>query len=566
MNLFRLKFLFLLVVGLSACKLGSSPDGEMIKPDALVAIPGTDAGLPYASVTEAQPKLSAAEMSFPVEAILPYRDCRLPMPKHNAKLVYVRSYSGGVKTPMIVKRDNEEPRAFERTDVLVTAKDKPVFLVLDSYRPVAWNIQAAPGARIDGVIANGHDGSVVFNGAAPSRTAILSRFTEDKSCRLRLKSPPRTPARIEAAFRADGSLHRISPENRRRWAAEYKEASKTFDADIRKHLKRSPDVSLEATSQHPAVLIGPAPSAPLQQVRPQKMQIIAGDKYTWGSTEVGVPIKVAARNQVAKRSAVTATRSSEAFLRAQERNRRIASAPPDASLPKPEVSVRLPGCSLEVEWSSKTILGLTNALETVALAIAIKQASSKDEAQRFAEKIATGGLRGTTFVSNRMERYDLGGLIFSVPEIEEENGVYLAQLEFASNAAGVNLSRGAFYQALANSVDSSTVKSRILKLNEERAKAGEPLGFSVGLNDVTEWTDKDSKWARQYFAGREKALLSPDFTHFAFREMIAVDGDEEKLVFGRVRQPKILEVYGRSRADLKKQLAFLKSWQSKHCR
>ncbi len=404
-----LYFDLFLTLSLSACKPETFSDGEIIKPDAPVALAGTMSTIQYATVTKAQPKLSALNTPSGIEAVLPTMNCRLPLPRRNAKLVYVKSYLGGVNTPMSVTRESHEQKMFKRVDVLVTATDKPVFLVLGSYQPVAWHVQTAPGVRIDGVISNGYYGSVIFNGADERRTAILSFHSPDRNCILRLTDFPRSPALIEKSLRDQGSTRHITAQNKRIWQAEYKKAKENYDADIRKHLKRRPDISIETFHKTAAVLVGPRPSVPFEQKSLHKMQILAGDEYTWGGKKIGIPIDVANRNQIAKRSAVKVTPNLKAFTLAQEKHLRTALAPPDKSLPKTEVQVRLPGCSLEIKRTSKSTLESANFFLRTGLALAIKKASSNEETQRFADKIAEGKLNGTTFVRNQLERHDLGG-------------------------------------------------------------------------------------------------------------------------------------------------------------
>lgn len=179
-------------------------------PDTLVAVRQQDDPVPYGAVARVALPLSAKEQPAEWEFLKTRSNCRVPRPSHHAAKYFAYSYGGGDHTPaqyvegedarkiaaIRAVRENADPKSFEaaamvneastfmtsnaiewtdRVDVLVTETEKPVYLYLSSYNSILWNIQLAPGARIDGIVVSAYEGGIIANGVTPSRTAILSQ-------------------------------------------------------------------------------------------------------------------------------------------------------------------------------------------------------------------------------------------------------------------------------------------------------------------------------------------------------------------------------------------------------
>jgi hypothetical protein len=133
-----------------------------------------------------------------------------------------------------------------KVDVLVTETKQPVFLYLASYDPILWNIQLAPGAKIDGIVINAYEGGIIANGVDASRTAIMSH-----KAMLGQKCP-------DAKSPVPG------------------------------HLGRKPDIYIDRISgggEFRAMLVGPVPAQPFTPQPVTRLQISAIAQPFWGGRE-----------------------------------------------------------------------------------------------------------------------------------------------------------------------------------------------------------------------------------------------------------------------------------------
>ncbi|MEM1086684.1 MAG: hypothetical protein AAGH90_03075 [Pseudomonadota bacterium] len=99
--------------------------------------------------------------------------CAMPRASRSDHIVYAYSYGGGHKTPLAhaYKATGQGGEEYHvRQDIVVTRTDKPVYLVLDSYNAIMWNVVAAPGAKISGVSVTSYEGSSVAG--VPERTKV----------------------------------------------------------------------------------------------------------------------------------------------------------------------------------------------------------------------------------------------------------------------------------------------------------------------------------------------------------------------------------------------------------
>lgn len=319
----------LAALGLAACSPEAMFDGEtsgnVIPADMpLVVSQGKPSAL-MGQVSTGQPNLVNAAVPAVFEAVDAQPACRMPRPSQNAKIAYAYTYGGGPKTPLhyIADGANAEEIAerirltkevakqvagqasFEqaalargaasfargnaiesasRVDVLVTETDAPVFLVLTSYNAVLWNIQTAPGAKIDGVILNAYEGGAIANGADKRRTGIMGhRGAPNSSCRWK----PRGRA-IPTEERIAGALslnENFNPDDyRERWDREYREDSIFFSQELPITLGQRPTWILNDAKggAFQAVLVGPVPEAPFEQQPITKLQIPSYVAPYWG--------------------------------------------------------------------------------------------------------------------------------------------------------------------------------------------------------------------------------------------------------------------------------------------
>lgn len=320
--------LLALTVGLSGCSeamLSNESNGRTIAPD--YPVTQVDGATPavVGQVATGQPKLVNKTQGAPFELVEADPDCRMPRPSGRARVAYFYAYGGGVKTPLQyvadkagsgqmqeqIRRSRElakqagssswemaalsnEAAAFARgnavewitrTDILVTETDAPVFLVLNSYNAVLWNIQRAPGVEIDGIIVNGYEGGAIANGVEASRTGFMgTRGAPNSSCRFDARAYPLSIEQvIENARknRPDIDVAKFRPD----WERNIREGRKFFDRELPQKLGKRIEwaISHGPNTGTRAVLVGPVPAQPFEQQPITKIQLPSYVWPYWGS-------------------------------------------------------------------------------------------------------------------------------------------------------------------------------------------------------------------------------------------------------------------------------------------
>lgn len=305
------------LISVAACsRLG---DGSVsIPPDTLVSVTEGQETMPYGQVVSGNMTFDNAAPPVPLETVP--TGCRKPKARSGAKAAYVYTYGGGVHVPLhhVSFRDTPEqaaerrqiiqdsrqgqPRnavarelaAFtvgnavewsSRIDVLVTETEAPVFLYLSSYDPILWNIQLAPGARLDGVVVNSYDAGAIANGMGPERTAIVS-FDNWPAARCYAKPPVRSvPVAIRIA-----AARKLNPDfdprpHVRQWEKDYREGQ-NFSAEVWQLVGKRPDWIITHSPDGngvKAILVGPPPAAPFPMQPISRLQIPAHITIFWGT-------------------------------------------------------------------------------------------------------------------------------------------------------------------------------------------------------------------------------------------------------------------------------------------
>lgn len=304
------------LIGLAGCsKPGAA--STAIPPDALVAVSEGQESIPYGQVVSGDTAFEVAGPPVPLE-IVP-TGCRKPKARSGAKAAYVYTYGGSVRTPLhhVSFRDTPEQAAARRQaiqdsrqgeqrgavarelaaftvgnavewasriDVLVTETEAPVFLYLSSYDPILWNIQLAPGARLDGVVVNSYDASAIANGMGAGRTAIVS-FDNWPGARCYAKPPVRA---LSVAART-AVARKLNPDfnprpHVRQWEKEYK-GGQNFSAEVWQLLGKRPDWIITHSPDGKginAILVGPPPAAPFPMQPISRLQVPAHITTFWG--------------------------------------------------------------------------------------------------------------------------------------------------------------------------------------------------------------------------------------------------------------------------------------------
>lgn len=215
--------------------------------------------------------------------------CRTPKASPNAKVAYVYTYGGGVKTPLhALVGERASASAVEwlsKVDVLVTETDAPVFLWLSSYNAVLWNIQLAPGAELDGVVVSAYEGGAISNGASANRTGFITfRDSPNRSCYEKGRGMPvRVKDRVAGAKRLNPDIDTSGYE--RQWARDYDEAKTYFASTLPRLIGKRPDWYLNSSngSSYKAVLVGPVPDAPMAAQPLTLVQMPSNMTPFWGS-------------------------------------------------------------------------------------------------------------------------------------------------------------------------------------------------------------------------------------------------------------------------------------------
>jgi hypothetical protein len=331
MNLsFKRAFAIFALIGLTACAPGNMFDGEgsgeVIAPETPLVVADGEYPTRMNQVSVGQPHLTSAQLPAVFETVDAEPNCRMPRPSRDAKLAYVYTYGGGVKTPLHYIADGADAeqiaarmaftkevakqvareggfvegavaRQFAsfakgnsvewatRVDVLVTETEAPVFLVLTSYNAILWNIQLAPGAQIDGIVVSAYEGGAIANGASAPRTGFMGfDGSPNRSCRLDGRGKP-VPTEVRIAGAKDLNPDFDPRGYKERWDAEYRDAQKFFSVDLRQKIGKSPTWLLNDArgNSFQAVLVGPTPNEPFVQQPVTRLQVPSYVAPYWGT-------------------------------------------------------------------------------------------------------------------------------------------------------------------------------------------------------------------------------------------------------------------------------------------
>ena len=153
--------------------------------------------------------------------------CVMPRAKSGDHIAYVYTYGGGHRTPLAhaYKAAHQTGQEYHvRSDVVVTRTDKPVYLILDSYNALMWNVVAAPGARISGVSVMSYEGSSVSGVPDGVDVGFLAfRGVDNKRCFNRNKGS--TVPVDERVKRAAENGYTATSSDRRKWAQDLKDSA-----------------------------------------------------------------------------------------------------------------------------------------------------------------------------------------------------------------------------------------------------------------------------------------------------------------------------------------------------
>lgn len=192
--------------------------------------------------------------------------CRMPRASSGSHMAYIYSYGGGFKSPMAhaYKKAHEGSVEYhQRTDVIVTETEVPVYLVLESYNAVLWNIQLAPGAQLEGVGVLSYEGGAVSGVPEGVDVGFLAfRGVENKRCFERGGMMTPTDIRVE---RAAANNYTATASDRQNWDAEYRAAKTWRNRWVPQTFGARFDVEIfpDGSDDYDAVLVGPVPATPI---------------------------------------------------------------------------------------------------------------------------------------------------------------------------------------------------------------------------------------------------------------------------------------------------------------
>jgi hypothetical protein len=302
------------LLGVAACGDASSP----IPPETLLAVTDGQDAVAYGAVVSGIIAFDTARPPVPFETL--DVTCRKPKARPGAKAAYVYTYGGGIHVPLHHVNFHDTPEQAEerrrlirelkrgqpqnaftqeasafaagnavewssRIDVLVTETEAPVFLYLSSYDPILWNIQLAPGARLDGVVVNSYDASMVANGMDPERTALVSF---DNSPAAKCYAQP--PVRAVPVAQRIAAARKINPDFNpgpymKEWEEDYRKGQR-FDAEVRQLIGKLPNWVITHSADGngiKAILVGPPPVAPFTLQPITRLQIPSHITTFWGT-------------------------------------------------------------------------------------------------------------------------------------------------------------------------------------------------------------------------------------------------------------------------------------------
>jgi|GEM_PF-398559 len=318
------------LVGMTACAPASmfngEGSGEVIAPETPLVVADGQGTTLLNQVAMGQPNLVSAQLPAVFETVDAEPNCRMPRPSRDAKLAYVYTYGGGVKTPLHYIADGADAEQIaarvaltkqvakqvareggfvegmmvrhmadmskgnsvewaKRVDVLVTETEAPVFLVLTSYNAILWNIQLAPGAQIDGIVVSAYEGGAIANGVTARRTGFMGfDGAPNRSCRLDGRGKP-VPTEVRIAGAKELNPNFDPRGYKERWDEEYRDTQKFFAVDLRQKVGKTPTWLLNDArgESFQAVLVGPVPTEPFAQQPITRLQVPSYVAPFWGT-------------------------------------------------------------------------------------------------------------------------------------------------------------------------------------------------------------------------------------------------------------------------------------------
>lgn len=229
----------------------------------------------------------AVKPTFTEVAISPR--CAMPRASGSDHVAYVYTYGGGHKTPMAhaykaTGQGGEE--YYVRQDVVVTRTDKPVYLILDSYNAVMWNVVAAPGAEISGVGVMSYEGSSVSGVPEGVDVGFLAfRGVPNKRCFNRSKGSRMTAQeRAKATFEYNG--YQATSNDLIEWAEDYKDGKVWWDRWVPKTFGKRIDETFNPRKEGGYVtFVGPQPEQPYQMTPVASVHVPDSIYPAWGTRE-----------------------------------------------------------------------------------------------------------------------------------------------------------------------------------------------------------------------------------------------------------------------------------------
>lgn len=314
----RTMLISLALLGVAACD-GLDTSASIPLETLLATAEGQDT-VAYGQAVSGSVAFAGAQPPVPFEILPADASCRKPRARSGAKAAYVYTYGGGIHVPLHhvnfqdtpeqaeerrrlireLKRGQQqnaftrEASAFmtgnavewsSRIDVLVTETEAPVFLYLSSYDSILWNIQLAPGARLDGVVVNSYDASMVANGMDAARTALVS-FGNSPGAKCYARPPVRAipvAQRIAAARKMNPDFN-PSPYLKE-WEEDYRKGQH-FNSEVVQLTGKRPDWIITRSADGDgikAILVGPPPVAPFALQPITRLQIPSHITTFWGT-------------------------------------------------------------------------------------------------------------------------------------------------------------------------------------------------------------------------------------------------------------------------------------------
>lgn len=228
----------------------------------------------------------AVKPNFVEVAISPR--CAMPRASSSDHIAYVYTYGGGHKTPMAhaYKATGQGGEEYhKRTDIVVTRTDKPVYLILDSYNSLMWNVVAAPGAQISGIGIMSYEGSSVSGVPEGVDVGFLAfRGVPNKKCFNRNRGS--TVSVEERVRRAAENNYTAKASDRREWAQDLKDGVEWRNRWIPRTFGGTIDEYFDSRKESGYVVyIGDTPDQPYQMTPVRTVHVPDSVYPAWGTRE-----------------------------------------------------------------------------------------------------------------------------------------------------------------------------------------------------------------------------------------------------------------------------------------